>query len=212
MALLAARRAARRGQRLGRGGARDAGRRCADAARLRALAAAGSIAYWRSERELAAERYREQLALAERLGRHHAATADAWFNLASATYVAGRRGESVRSIAEARRLYLELGDERGVNRCDWGITNQIMETDGPAAMLVALQPVLERAIALGRRARTSCCAGGSMAWANFMVGDVTSAARWGIQSMLASYGMRDVASSTIALPVAAIVAIEFGHA
>ena len=45
-----------------------------------------------------------------------------------------------------------------------------------------------------------------------MLGDVTSAARWGIQSMLASYGMRDVAGSTIALPIAAIVAIEFGHA
>ena len=45
-----------------------------------------------------------------------------------------------------------------------------------------------------------------------MLGDVTSAARWGIQSMLASYGMRDVAGSTIALPIAAIIAIEFGHA
>ena len=90
-------------------------------------------------------------------------------------------------------------------------TNLIMETEGPAAMLVALQPVLERAIALGDAAYVVLC-GGSMAWATFMLGDMTSAARWGIQSMLASYGMRDVAGSTIALPIAAIIAIEFGHA
>ena len=104
-----------------------------------------------------------------------------------------------------------MGDERAVNRCDWGISNRIMETDGPAAVLVALQPVLERATALGDTAYVVLC-GGSIAWASFMVGDVTSAARWGIKSMLASYGMRDVAGSTVALPVAAVVAIEFGHA
>ena len=58
---------------------------------------------------------------------------------------------------------------------------------------------------------TSSIVGGSLAWANFMVGNVAEAARWGIRSILASYGMRDVAGSTIALPVAAIVAIEFGR-
>ena len=86
-----------------------------------------------------------------------------------------------------------------------------METEGPAAMLVALQPVLERATALGDAAYVVLC-GGSIAWASFMIGDVASGARWGIKSMLASYGMRDVAGATIALPIAAIVAIEFGHA
>ncbi len=62
-------------------------------ARVRALAAAGSIAYWRSERERSVERYREQLALAQRLA-DTAGTADAWFNLASATYVRGDADES----------------------------------------------------------------------------------------------------------------------
>ena len=51
-----------------------------------------------------------------------------------------------------------------------------------------------------------------MAWGSFMLGDMTSAARWGIQSILTSYGMRDVAGSTIALPITATIAIEFGHA
>jgi len=179
-------------------------------ARVRALGAAGSIAYWRSERELAVERYRQQLALSQRLG-DRAGTADAWFNLAAAIFVAGERDEAVHGIAQARRLYDELGDERGVNRCDWASTNLIMENEGPAAMLVALEPVLERAIALGDAAYVVLC-GGSMAWGSFMLGDMASAARWGIQSMLSSYAMRDVAGSTIALPIAATIAIEFGHA
>ena len=49
-----------------------------------------------------------------------------------------------------------------------------------------------------------------MAWGNFMLGNFTEAARWGIEAMLASYGLRDVAGSTIALPVAAVVAIQVG--
>ena len=132
-------------------------------ARVRAIGAAGSIAYWRSERDRAVEHYREQLALAQRL-QDTAGTADAWFNLASATFVAGDHDESVQGIAEARRLYVELGDDRGVNRCDWDVSNLIMETEGPAAMLVTLQPILERAIALGDAAYVVLC-GGSMSWA-----------------------------------------------
>jgi len=178
-------------------------------ARSSALGAAGSIAYWRSERELAQRRYREQLALAEQLG-DLAATADAWFNLASATYVAGDPGESLHCAQEARRLFLQLGDVRGVNRADWGLTNLILDTDGPVAMRAALQAVLDRATELDDGPYV-VLAGGSLAWANFMIGDVAEAARWGIRSILASYGMRDVAGSTIALPAAAIVAIEFGQ-
>ena len=38
-----------------------------------------------------------------------------------------------------------------------------MMTEGPAAMLVAVKPVLERAIALGDAAYVVLC-GGSMSW------------------------------------------------
>ena len=58
-------------------------------ARMWALAAAGSIAYWRSEHERSVGHYREQLRVAELL-HDVAGMADAWFNLASAVYVAGR--------------------------------------------------------------------------------------------------------------------------
>ena len=80
------------GQRLGGSGARVPGADAPTTARVGALGAAGSIAYWRSERERAVERYREQLALAQRL-EDMAGTADAWFNLAAAIFVAGDRDE-----------------------------------------------------------------------------------------------------------------------
>jgi predicted ATPase len=177
-------------------------------ARMWALGAAGSIAYWRSEQERSVGHYREQLRVAEQVG-SAAGRADAWFNLASAVYVAGDPGDSERALSEARRLYVELGDQRSVNRADWGATNLIMEREGPAEMLTALAPVLERASALGDAAYV-VLAGGSMAWGNFMLGNFKEAARWGIDAMLGSYGMRDVAGSTIALPVAAVVAIRVG--
>ncbi len=177
-------------------------------ARLWALGAAGGIAYWRSEHERSVAHYREQLQIAEQI-RDTAGKADAWFNLASAVYVAGDPIDSEHAIREARRLYVELGDERGANRVDWGMTNLIMERDGPAAMLAALAPVQARAAALGD-AVYLVLVGGSMAWGNYMLGNFTEAARWGIQSMLASYGLRDVAGSSIALPIAAIVGLEVG--
>ena len=119
------------------------------AARLGALGAAGSIAYWRSERELSVRRYREQLALADQLG-DPAATADAWFNLASATFVAGDTRRSRREAwTRHDRRYVELGDEQGANRAAWGKNNLILEAEGPAAMLEGLQPIYERTVALG---------------------------------------------------------------
>jgi hypothetical protein len=43
-----------------------------------------------------------------------------------------------------------------------------------------------------------------------MLGNVTAAARLVLRALLGTYGMRDVAGATIALPAAALTAIEFG--
>ena len=53
-------------------------------ARVRALAGGRQHRVLASEREVSRERYQEQLALAQQLA-DTAGTADAWFNLASAT-------------------------------------------------------------------------------------------------------------------------------
>jgi predicted ATPase/class 3 adenylate cyclase len=179
-------------------------------ARLAAVAAAGSIAYWRGDRARTVEAYREQLALAEGLA-DVAAMADARFNLASATYLIGDFGESVDHLAEARRLYVELGDDRGVNRVDWDMTNFLMATEGPAALLAALPPILERAVALDD-APYVVMGGGSMAWGHFMLGDMPAAADWVVRSLLGAYGLRDVVGTAIALPTAALVALHVGLA
>ena len=71
-------------------------------ARVRAIGAAGSIAYWRSERDRAVEHYREQLALAQRL-EDTAGTADAWFNLACRD-IRGRRPATKLCRASQRRV------------------------------------------------------------------------------------------------------------
>jgi hypothetical protein len=96
-----------------------------------------------------------------------------------------------------------------MNRADWAMTNYLLETDGPAAMLAAVEPVLERAVTLDDGPYV-VLGRGSLAWGHFMLGDVRSAARWGFASMLASYGLRDLAGTTIGLPIAALVALEFG--
>jgi predicted ATPase/class 3 adenylate cyclase len=177
--------------------------------RLWALAAAGGIAYWRSERERSAQYYRDQLALAEQIG-DQVATADAWFNLASTSWVRGDTGESERCLREARRLFVELGNDRGVNRVDLSTSMLLMESRGPDAMVEAIGPILERAVALDD-APYVVIAGGTLAWGSFMLGNVDTAAHLALDALLASYGMRDVAGATIALPAAALVAIEFGR-
>jgi predicted ATPase/class 3 adenylate cyclase len=177
--------------------------------RLWALAAAGGIAYWQSERGRSSQHYRDQLALAEQLG-DPVATADAWFNLAATSWVRGDTGESERCLGEARRLYVELGDERGINRVALSTSMLLMDSRGPDAMVEAMGPILERAVALDD-APYVVVAGGTLAWGLFMLGDLNAAARIGLDALLASYGMRDVAGVAIALPMAAIVAIELGQ-
>ena len=176
-------------------------------ARVGALGAAGSIAYWRSERDRSNHYYNEELALAKQLG-DMPGVADAWFNLASATYIRGDPAGSRHALEEARRIYAELGDELGVNRADWGASNLLMDDRGPEAVLEVLGPLLERAAALDDAAYVVLIEG-SLAWTNYMIGNIAAAARWGLHAMLGSYGLRDVAGSTIALPIAAVVAIEY---
>ena len=88
------------------------------AARVGALSAAGSIAYWSGHREASMRWYQEERALAAHLG-DLPGLADAWFNLASASFVAGQVEGASEAVAQARRLYEELGDEIGLLRMDW---------------------------------------------------------------------------------------------
>jgi hypothetical protein len=53
-------------------------------------------------------------------------------------------------------------------------------------------------------------AAGGLAWAAYMLGDIPTAGRWTLRTMLASYGNRDLAGSTVSLPIGAIMALALG--
>jgi hypothetical protein len=179
------------------------------AIRLAAVTAAGGLAYWSGDRPATNALYQEQLALAQELG-DKAATADAWLNLASSNFVRGDPTEAIRCGTEARRLFVELGDERGINRMDWGFANMALDTKGVEASYTNLLAVRTRAVELDDAVFASI-AGGSLSWVSFMAGDATSASWWALQTMLEMYRLRDLAGTTISLPAAAIAAIELGR-
>ena len=154
-------------------------------------------------------RYEEQSRVASEIA-DRAGAADAAFNLASAAFVASDIPRSIEYGRTARRLFEDLGDEQGINRVDWGMTNLTLMTEGPRAAANALERVLRRAEELGDTPYVALAAG-SLAWMSYAGGDTVAAGRWAIASMLGNYGMRDLASTTIALPVGAMLAVEAGH-
>jgi len=179
------------------------------ATRLAAVTAAGGLAYWSGDRPATNALYQEQLALAQELG-DKAATADAWLNLASSNFVRGDPAESIRCGTEARRLFVELGDERGINRMDWGFANIALDAKGLDEAYANLLAVRARAVELDD-AIYAAVAGGSLSWVSFMAGDTITASRWSLQTMLELYRLRDLAGTTISLPAAAVTALELGR-
>ena len=179
------------------------------AVRVRALSAAGGIAYWRSDQEASQRLYQEQLDVATHI-EDAPGIADAYINLASSTFVGGNMSKAGELTLEARRLYAELGDEVNLNRIDWGLTTMRVRRGELEEAIVDLQRVLERAEALDDAPYVAMAAG-NIAWTRFLQGDMASAGRWAIRSMLGYYASRDRAASTISLPIGAILALEAGR-
>jgi predicted ATPase/class 3 adenylate cyclase len=92
-------------------------------ARIRALEAAGGVAYWQGDMKSTKAFYDECLELV-RDGGEKTAIANAAYNAAFPTLV--EQSDIPHSLAlyeEALPIYRELGDESGVRRCLWGIAN-----------------------------------------------------------------------------------------
>ena len=176
------------------------------AARLAAITAAGSIAYWRSETALADQLYREQLALAEQLGDDRA-MADAVFNLIFTRYIQGDIEGALATIAQAQRRYELLGDERGLARVEWARGTAAMQAgDLPGAIAI-----LERSVSTFEAngdAWYHATATGSLGWAYWMAGDKSAAHEWLFRSLAETRAMRDIASMTIGLPAMAVWALD----
>ena len=179
-------------------------------ARLGAIAAAGGIAHWRSEPEVADRYYVEQHELAERLG-DEAALADAAFNLISTRYAIGGIGGDLdgarEMIEEAARRYRALGDERGLARTEWTAATATWQTDGPAAAI----PFFKRALAMFDATGDvwyHVMALGGLTWAYWAIGDDAAAGPLLALAAKETRAMRDIALLTIGLPALAVYALK----
>jgi predicted ATPase len=115
--------------------------------RLAALEAAGGLAYWQADMEVAQRFYDECLELTRTLGDNRA-LANALYNAAFPRVVSREAiAEAKPMLAEALPLFRKIGDQTGVARVLWGIGNALFFGKEYADAM----PVLEEAVALNRK-------------------------------------------------------------
>ena len=175
-------------------------------ARLWALSAAGSIAYWQADTAEAASRYQEQLAVARQVG-DRAGEADALFNLASTGFILRDAGSSRAYLEEARRLYEELGDRVGPARISWAEHNLLLYSGQPEAATAILGGLIPTYEANGD-VMYQALAAGSLAFVNLLGGNIGVAAHWARRSIERYHAIRDTATATITLAACAIALVE----
>jgi hypothetical protein len=171
---------------------------------MAAVTAAGGIAYWHGRPEDAIHHYGDQLRLAQQLG-DVAAEADAAWNLSFEKFIAEDIPAATELFERARALFEELGDERGAARAAWSaVTVQSGHHPDPdsGSTLAALLGRFERLGDTWYAGQTMM----SLAWVKFADGDIPDASRWFIRAFSMAHRLRDVTSTTIAIPLAALLA------
>jgi hypothetical protein len=179
------------------------------AARLAAVTAAGGIAYWQGRRDDSTRHYKEELALARLLG-DVAAEADATWNLAFEPYVAGDLEGANQMMRTALSMFEQIGDERSAARIEWSLVTVATGEHPSMVGLDTLESLQERFDRLGDTwyAFQNYM---SIAWVHFSGGDVAEASRWFVRAMVGSRSLRDVTGTTIAIPLASLLALEAGR-
>ena len=115
--------------------------------RLAALEAAGGLAYWQADMDIAQRFYDECVELTRKLGDDRA-LANALYNAAFPRVVSREAiADAKPMLDEALPLFRNLGDQTGVARVLWGIGNAYYF----AKEFAAARPVLEEAVALNRK-------------------------------------------------------------
>ncbi len=178
--------------------------------RVRALEAAGGLAWWASDTTAADALYAGELELARALG-DVAGTADALFNLLHTRVFLDRPAEELEPMhAEALALYRQLGDERAVARLPWARV-QMLARQGrlqeARAVLRDLYPRLEQ---LGDTFYLSMAAGAT-SWLSLSLGDNAAGLSWGMRSVEVQLGSGNLAAATIGLRQLAIVLLADGE-
>ena len=175
-----------------------------------AMGAAGSLAYWQADPATARLRYQSQIELAEAAG-DEACIADAHFNYGHVAFIDGDPVEvRMDYIDTAVERYRRLGDERGAARAAWtrGIVAMgLGDTDRATEYLQSDLARFERLDDRQYHAMTSA----SLAWAAFARGDIGTASRLAIESLVESHSMRDLGTTTISLHVGVLLGALTGR-
>lgn len=169
-----------------------------------ALSAAGSLAYWQADSVAARRHYEAQLEVAEAT-HDEACVADAMFNLGHVLFTENaEEGLQQAYINDVVQRYRDLGDERGAARAAWGRGITALshgQLDGATEFLEESLAAFERFDDLQYKSMTTA----SLAWAAFAGGDVRTASRLAVESLIASQSMRDLGTTTISLHVGVLL-------
>jgi predicted ATPase/class 3 adenylate cyclase len=175
-------------------------------ARMAAASAAGGIAYWHGRAKDSVAHYREELRIAELIGDIHG-EADATWNLAFDRYISEDMPAVDELTERAHRLFEAVGDELGMTRVAWSAVTIASGTHPDPVSKAGLIDLLERFERLGDT-WYACQTMMSLAWVEISAGDFPAATRWFVKAFETSHALRDVTGTTIAIPLAALMAIE----
>ena len=153
--------------------------------------------------------YSEELRIAQEIG-DIAGEADATWNLAFERVINDDLPGVFELAERAQRLYEQGGDELGSARVAWSLIT-VAPGDHPnpknKAALVELLARFER----NGDTWYACQTMMSLAWVEIEGGDFPSATRWFVRAFQTSHALRDRTGTTIAIPLAALMAIEAGR-
>jgi tetratricopeptide (TPR) repeat protein len=169
-----------------------------------ALSAAGSLAYWQADTAAARVHYEAQLEVAKAAG-DDACVADGYFNMGHVSFVEDE-DEAIQMayIDDVVKRYRDLGDERGAARAGWArgvVALGSGDIEGGTDFLRESLAAFERLDDRQYHAMT----GATMAWAAFAGGDVQTASRLAIESLIESQSMRDLGTTTISLHIGVLL-------
>ncbi len=167
-------------------------------ARVRALDAAGGLAWWSADPTSAHALYLEQLAAARTL-QDARGEADALCNLIhTTTFLGPEAGDVTRLRREAIEACRALGDERSIARLDWTVAQRLARDGQTSAGRAAMLALVSRFRVLGDSFYLALAAGGA-GWLAFAEGDVEDAIRWSMQALEQHLALTDLASTLIVI-------------
>ena len=179
--------------------------------RALALEAAGGLAYWQADMEVAQGFYDECLELTRQVGDRRA-IANAIYNDAFPMVVSRKTIHRARELlTEALALYRELGDDGGAARTLWGLGNaSYFDKDYAVA-----KPALEEAQAISRRLDDRF----NLAWSTHTLGlvavnteDIVAAKKHFLEALNLFIEAQDVSGMTLQLDNLSVIARREGDA